>query len=40
MRLWVRSLPSLAQWVKDLALHGLWCGSPAWLGSLIAVAVV
>ena len=32
-------IPGLAQWVKDLALHELWCGSQTWLGSGIAIAV-
>ena len=26
-------IPSLAQWVKDLALTQLWLGSQEWLGS-------
>ena len=33
------SIPSLAQWVKDLALHELWYGSQTRLGSRIAVAL-
>ena len=34
------SIPSLAQQVKDLACHELWCRSQTWLGSRIAVAPV
>ena len=33
-------IPGLAQWVKDLALRGLWCRSQTQLGSGAAVAVV
>ena len=36
----VGSIPGLAQWVKDLASHELWCGSQMRLGSGIAVAVM
>ena len=32
-------IPGLAQWVKNPALHELWCRSLAWLRSGIAVAV-
>ena len=32
-------IPSLAQWVKNLAWHELWCRSQTWLGSGVAVAV-
>ena len=34
------SIPGLAQWVKDLALPELWCGSQTRLGSRVAVALV
>ena len=34
------STPSLAQWVKDLSCHELWCRSQIRLGSCVAVAVV
>ena len=34
------SIPSLAQWVKDLCCHELWCRSQMQLGSGVAVAVV
>ena len=34
------SIPGLTQWVKDPALHELWCRSQTRLGSHIAVAVV
>ena len=34
------SIPGLAQWVKDPALHELWCRSQIWLRSRVAVAVV
>ena len=37
VRLRVRSIPGLTQWVKDLAL--LWCRSQTQLGSGVAVAV-
>ena len=33
-------LPGLAQWVKDLALHKLWCRLQMRLRSHVAVAVV
>ena len=33
------SIPGLAQWVKDLALLGAWCGLQTWLGSRVAVAL-
>ena len=33
-------IPGLAQWVKDLALPGLWYRAQTWLGSGVAVAVV
>ena len=33
------SIPGLAQWVKDLALHDLWCRSQMWLRSRVAEAV-
>ena len=33
------SISGLAQWVKDLACHALWCRSQMWLGSGVAVAV-
>ena len=33
------SIPGLAQYVKDLALHKLCCGSKMWLRSGIAVAL-
>ena len=36
----VGSIPGLAQGVKDLPLHELWCRSQKWLGSGVAVAVV
>ena len=36
----VGSIPGLAQWVKDLHCHELWCGSQMWLGSRVAVSVV
>ena len=36
----VGSIPGLAQWVKELALPGLWCRSQMWLGYCVAVAVV
>ena len=32
-------IPSLTQWIKDLAFHELWCRSQMLLGSGIAVAV-
>ena len=32
--------PGLAQWVKDLVLRELWCGSQMQLGSHVAAAVV
>ena len=35
----VGSIPGLAQWVKDLALLWLWCGSQMRLGSRTAMAV-
>ena len=35
----VGSIPDLAQWVKHLAFHKLWCRLQTQLGSLIAVAV-
>ena len=35
----VSSIPGLTQWVKDLALHELWCRSQTWLRSDVAVAV-
>ena len=28
----IGSIPGLTQWVKDLALLQLWCGSQLWLG--------
>ena len=34
------SIPGLTQWVKDPALHELWCRSQTQLGSSIVVAVV
>ena len=34
------SIPGLAQWVTDLALHELWCRSQMQLGSQVAVTVV
>ena len=34
------SVPGLAQWVKDLALHELWYRLQTWLRSCVAVAVV
>ena len=34
------SVPGLAQWVKDPALHELWCKSQMQLGSCVSVAVV
>ena len=34
------SIPGLAQWVKDLALHELWYRSQMQLGSCVAVAVM
>ena len=34
------SILGLAQWVKDLVCHELWCRWQTWLGSGIAVAVV
>ena len=34
------SIPGLTQWVKDLALHELWCRSQMQLGSGVAVALV
>ena len=33
----VGSIHGLTQWVKDLALHELWCRSQMWLGSHVAV---
>ena len=36
----VGSIPGLAQWVKDLALHELWYRSQMQLGSCVAVALV
>ena len=33
------STRSLPQWVKDLVLRELWCGSQMWLGSQFAVTV-
>ena len=33
-------IPGLTQWVKDSALHELWCRSQTQLGSQVAVAVV
>ena len=37
----VGSIPSLAQWVKDLVMsHELWRRSQTWLRSGIAIAVV
>ena len=36
----VGSIPGLAQWVKDLRCHELWCRSQMRLGSALAVAVV
>ena len=33
------SIPGLAQWLKDLRGHKLWCRSKAQLGSGMAVAV-
>ena len=35
----VGSIPGLALWVKDPALHELWCRSQTQLGSGVAVAV-
>ena len=35
----VGSIPDLAQWVRDLAFHELWCRSKMQLGSHIAVSV-
>ena len=32
-------IPGFTQWVKDLALHELWCGWQTQLGSGIAVAM-
>ena len=34
------STPGLAQWVKDLCCHELWCRSQTWLESLVSVTVV
>ena len=34
------SIPGLAQWVKDQALHELWCRLQTRLGSYVVVAVV
>ena len=34
------SIPRLAQWVKDLVFHELWCRSQMQLGSGVAVVVV
>ena len=36
----VGSIPDLAQWVGDPALHELWCRLKMRLGSHIAVALV
>ena len=33
------STPGLTQWVKDPALHELWCRSQTWLGYGVAVTV-
>ena len=33
----VSSIPGLTQWVKDPALHELWCRSQMQLGSFTAV---
>ena len=33
------SIPGLAQWVKYLGCHELWCRSQTWLGPGVAVAV-
>ena len=33
------SIPGLAQWVKDPALHEPWCGSQTRLGSCMAMAL-
>ena len=33
-------IPGLAQWVKDPALHELWCRLQMQLGSGVSVAVV
>ena len=33
-------IPGLTPWVKDLALHELWCRSQTWLRFYIAVTVV
>ena len=35
----VGSIPGLAQLVKDLGCHELWCRSQTWLESCVAVAV-
>ena len=34
------SILGLTQWVKDPALHELWCRSQTWLRSGVSVAVV
>ena len=34
------SIPSLAQWVKDLVCRALWCRSKTWFGSHVAVTMV
>ena len=34
------STPGLVQWVKDPALHELWCRLQTWLESGVAVAEV
>ena len=33
-------IPSLTQWIKDLALREMWCRSLTWLRSGVAEAVV
>ena len=35
----VGSIPGLTEWVEDLALHELWCGSQTQLRSHVAVTV-